>query len=118
MHYSKQKNQSGLALVSVLLVIFVLVAVTGRLTSSHNLVVSRHANTFEHNQALQYLFGAESMAKEALYNDYLTTGSKIDHLGEIWASNIMPFELDEGGFLEIHVNDPVSYTHLTLPTKA
>ena len=105
MPFNIRKNQSGLALVSVLLVIFVLVAVTGRLTSNHNIVVSRHANTFEHDQAIQYLFGAESMAKEALYNDYLTTGSKIDHLGEIWASNIMPFELDEGGFLEIHVND-------------
>jgi General secretion pathway protein K. len=51
------------------------------------------------------LFGAESMAKEALYSDYLTTGIKIDHLGEIWASNFLLLDLDEGGFLEIHVTD-------------
>ena len=99
------QKTSGVALVSVLLVVFVLVAVTGRLLSSHNLVVSRHVNAFEYNQALQYLLGAESMAKEALHSDYLTTGPKIDHLGEIWAKNIMPFELDEGGFLEIYIKD-------------
>ncbi len=105
MRSKQRRKNSGLALVSVLLVVFVLVAVTGRLLSNHNLVVSRHANTFEYNQALQYLLGAESMAKEVLYSDYLTTGSKIDHLEEIWAKNILPFELDEGGYLEIYVKD-------------
>ena len=105
MRSKRSRKSSGLALVSVLLVVFVLVAVTGRLLSNHNLVVSRHANAFEYNQALQYLLGAVSMAKEALHIDYLTTGSKIDHLDEIWAKNIMPFELDEGGYLEVYVKD-------------
>ena len=105
MRSKRSRKSSGLALVSVLLVVFVLVAVTGRLLSNHNLVVSRHANAFEYNQALQYLLGAESMAKEALHSDYLTTSSKIDHLDEIWAKNIMPFELDEGGYLEVYVKD-------------
>ena len=105
MRSKRSRKSSGLALVSVLLVVFVLVAVTGRLLSNHNLVISRHANAFEYNQALQYLLGAESMAKEALHSDYLTTSSKIDHLDEIWAKNIMPFELDEGGYLEVYVKD-------------
>ena len=96
----------------MLLIIFVLIAVTTRLLNGHNMMINRHSNTFEHNQALQYLLGAESMAKEALHSDFITTGANVDHLKEMWAEEIMPFELDEGGYLEAHVRDLNSCVNL------
>jgi len=99
------RQQQGVALVSVLLIVAILLAVASRLLASHNLVINAHQNTFEQNQALQYALGAETLARQALYQDFNTTGKDIDHSGEIWAQQTMPFELDEGGFLEAQLID-------------
>jgi len=98
-------SQRGVALVSVLLIVAILLAVTSRLMATHNLVINQHQNTFEQNQALQYAFGAETLARQALYVDFNTTGQDVDHMGELWAQQTMPFELDEGGFLEAQLRD-------------
>ncbi len=98
-------RQQGVALVSVLLIVAILLAVASRLLASHNLVINAHQNTFEQNQALQYALGAETLARQALYQDFNTTGKDIDHSGEIWAQQTMPFELDEGGYLEAQLID-------------
>lgn len=99
------RHQQGVALVSVLLIVAILLAVASRLLASHNLVINAHQNTFEQNQALQYALGAETLARQALYQDFNTTGKDIDHNGEIWAQQTMPFELDEGGYLEAQLID-------------
>ena len=49
-----QNKQKGVALISVLLVVAILVAVTTRLLAGHSLVVNHHQFTFEQDQALQY----------------------------------------------------------------
>lgn len=98
-------KQAGVALISVLLVVAILLAVTNRLLASHNLVINRHQNTFEQNQALQYALGAETLARQALYEDFTVSGKDSDHRGELWAQPLMPFELDEGGFLEAQLTD-------------
>lgn len=100
-----RRRQAGVALVSVLLIVAVLLAIASRLMASHNLVINRHQNTFEQNQALQYALGAETLARQALYEDFNTSGKDVDHRGELWAQQVMPFELDEGGFLEAQVTD-------------
>ncbi len=100
-----RKRQGGVALISVLLIVAILLAVASRLLATHNLVINQHQNTFEQNQALQYALGAETLARQALYQDFNTTGKDIDHAGEIWAQQTMPFELDEGGFLEAQLID-------------
>ncbi len=97
-------RQRGVALISVLLIVAILMAVASRLLSRHNLVISQHQNTFEQNQALHYALGAEALAMQALYEDHLTSPD-IDHLEEIWAQSVLPFELDEGGFLEAQITD-------------
>jgi len=103
---SRQRlRQSGVALVSVLLVVAILMAVASRLLASHNLVINQHQNTFEQNQALHYVLGAETLARQALYEDLTNSGKDSDHLGELWAQPTMPFELDEGGFLEAQLRD-------------
>ncbi len=100
--YSRQR---GVALVSVLLIVAILLAVVSRLMANHNLVINQHQNTFEQNQALHYALGAETLARQALYEDHQISGQEVDHLGEIWAQSTMPFELDEGGYLEAQLRD-------------
>ncbi len=100
--YSRQR---GVALVSVLLIVAILLAVVSRLMANHNLVINQHQNTFEQNQALHYALGAETLARQALYEDFSVSGVDVDHLGEIWAQSTMPFELDEGGYLEAQLRD-------------
>jgi general secretion pathway protein K len=103
--YRPRMRQAGVALVSVLLIVAILMAIASRLLASHNLVINQHQNTFEQNQALQYALGAETLAGQALYDDLTNSGKDSDHLGELWAQQVMPFELDEGGFLEAQLTD-------------
>ena len=73
--------------------------------ANHGLTISQNQNVFERGQALQYALGAETLARQALAEDVRQTGSETDHLGEFWAQPTMPFELDEGGFLEAQLTD-------------
>jgi len=98
-------KQQGVALVTVLLIVSILLAVASRLMAGHSIVINQHQNTFEQNQALQYALGAETLAKQALFEDFNTSGVGVDHLDEIWAQPVLPFELDEGGYLEAQVRD-------------
>ncbi|MEM7099847.1 MAG: type II secretion system minor pseudopilin GspK [Pseudomonadota bacterium] len=96
-------RQTGVALISVLLIVAILMAVASRLLANHNLVINQHQNTFEFDQALNYALGAEVLATQALLLD--AQESTSDHLEEIWAQDILPFELDEGGFIEAQMTD-------------
>ena len=99
------KRQRGVALISVLLIVAILVALSTQLLSNHNLVVSQQQNSFEQNQALQYAYGAEELARQLLFDDFSISGPGVDHLLEPWAQAVLPFELDEGGYLEAQVRD-------------
>ena len=94
-----------MALISVLLVVAVLLAVAANLMMRHSLVISQNQNAYHQNQALQYAFGAEALARQILFEDFSVGGSEVDHLGEIWATPVLPFELDEGGYLEAQIYD-------------
>ncbi|NKB97844.1 MAG: general secretion pathway protein GspK [Pseudomonadales bacterium] len=100
-----RRRETGVALISVLLIVAILLAVVGRLMANHGLSISQNQNVFEQNQALQYALGAESLARQALFEDFSQGGPDVDHLGEVWAQPVLPFELDEGGFLEAQVRD-------------
>ena len=98
-------KQRGVALISVLLIVAILVALSTQLLSNHNLVVSQHQNSFEQNQALQYAYGAEELARQLLFDDFSISGPGVDHLQETWAQAVLPFKLDGGGYLEAQVKD-------------
>jgi general secretion pathway protein K len=100
-----KSRESGVALISVLLIVAILVALCTQLLSSHNLVVSQHQNSFERNQALEYGFAAEELARQLLFDDFINSGVGVDHLQEAWAQPVFPFELDTGGFLEAQIKD-------------
>ena len=98
-------RQGGVALISVLLIVAILVALSTQLLSNHNLVVSQHQNSFEQNQALEYAYGAEELVRQLLFDDFSISGPGVDHLLETWAQPVLPFKLDEGGYLEAQVRD-------------
>jgi type II secretory pathway component PulK len=60
------RRQSGVALITVLLITAILVGLTTQILSSHHLVIAQHQNSFEQEQALQYAIGAEELARQAL----------------------------------------------------
>lgn len=95
----------GVALISVMLVVVILLAVVSRLLIGHNLTINQNQNVYAGNQALQYVLGAETLAREALLLDFENGGAEVDHLEELWAQDVLPFELDEGGYVEAQVRD-------------
>lgn len=102
---SLAKNQTGVALITVLLITAILVGLTTQILSSHHLVINQHQNSFEQDQALQYVLGAEELARQALYDDFVNSGPGVDHLEEFWAKPALPFDLDGVGFLQAYVVD-------------
>ena len=94
-----------MALISVLLIVAVLTAVIYQLLGRHGLGVAQSRNSLGVHQAMEYALGAESLVRQALYEDFSDTGPGIDTLAEPWAQAIPPFELDDEGFLEIQARD-------------
>ena len=94
-----------MALISVLLIVAVLTALVYQLLGRHGLGVAQSRNTLGVDQAMEYALGAESLARQVLYQDFSETGPGIDTLEEPWAQPIAPFELDDEGYLEIQARD-------------
>ncbi len=101
---SRRKVQ-GVALISVLLIVAILMAIAARLMANHSLTINQHQNVFAQNQALQYVLGAETLARQVLVEDFRTGGPEVDHFSELWAQDVLPLDLDEGGYMEAQVRD-------------
>ena len=98
-------GEEGVALISVLLIVAVLTAVVYQLLGRHSLSVAQSRNSLGFDQALSYALGAETLARQALYEDFSESGPGIDTLEEPWAQAIPPFEIEQEGFLEIQARD-------------
>jgi general secretion pathway protein K len=90
-------------LLSVLLVLALLSALTWKLMGKHSLVIAQARFTFTGDQALEYALGAEAFARQILYEEWTREPNK-DTLLEVWAQPTAPFEIDNG-FLEVQVRD-------------
>jgi general secretion pathway protein K len=90
-------------LLSVLLILAILSALTYQLVGRQSLLVAQARQTFAGDQALQYALGAETFARQVLRQEWEETGA-VDMLSEVWAQAIPPMEVDEG-FIEIQVTD-------------
>ena len=80
---TRRSEQQGVALISVILIVAILIAVASRLMTAQNITINQHQNTFEQNQALQYALGAETLARQALRLDFESGGNEVDHLEEL-----------------------------------
>ena len=98
-------KQGGVALITVLLITAILVGLTTQILSSHHLLINQHQNTFEGEQALQYVLGVEELARQALYDDAVNSGPDVDHLEELWMQPVVPFDLDGIGIMQAYILD-------------
>lgn len=100
-------KQRGVVLLSILLVVALLSAITIRLVSRHSLNVAQSSHSIGSDLTLGYALGAETFAKQLLYVDLTLTGKDVDDLTETWAQPLDPFPLEEynNAFMEIQLRD-------------
>ncbi len=94
---------SGVALVSVLLVVALASAFASQMISRQALTVAHARQVFDGAQAREYAFGAEAYARQLLFEDS-STDNTVDTLLEAWSLPTQPFEI-EGGRIELSVAD-------------
>ena len=94
---------SGVALVSVLLVVALASAFAAQMTSRQALTVAHARQVFDGAQARHYALGAEAFARQLLFEDW-STDHTMDTLVESWSLPVEPFEI-EGGRIELSIID-------------
>lgn len=94
----------GVVLLTTLLVLALLAALAWQMVGRHSLLIAQYRAAFAGDQALAYALGAETFARQILYQDLSQGGAQKDTLLEIWAQTVPPFEIDNG-FLEVQMRD-------------
>ncbi len=87
-------RQSGVALLTALLVVALATAAAVAMTTRQQLDMRRIGNLLHSEQAWAYVLGAESWARVVLARD--AKDNKVDNLSEDWATQV-PASLVEGG---------------------
>jgi general secretion pathway protein K len=86
-----QSRQSGLAIITVMLIIALMVTLLGFLVEQQHLLVRRISNQNIAEQGFQYASGVEAWAARVLHDD---VDRQTDYWGEDWARFGDPRELD------------------------
>ncbi|MCG6869896.1 MAG: type II secretion system minor pseudopilin GspK [Gammaproteobacteria bacterium] len=97
-----RKRQSGVALITALLVVSIATVASIEMISRQSLDIRRTANLIEGDQAWLYVDAAETWAKAILARDL--SENKTDSLGDTWAFDLPPIELP-GGYLVGNLED-------------
>ena len=99
------RNQNGVALISILLVVALVTALMYHLMTQQSFVVAQTRQVIRADQSLAYALGAEAYARQILFDDWNRPESRLlDTLTEPWAVPSMPFEI-EAGTLELSIED-------------
>ncbi len=106
---NKQHRQTGVALITVLLVVFLATIAATALSSVQQLTLRRSTLHLHLHQARLYTLGAEQWAMSILQRD--RRDNDTDHLGEDWAS-LPPALPVEGGSISGHLEDLQGRFHL------
>ncbi len=88
-------RQQGVALITVLLIISLVTIISVELSDKLQLETRRTENLINYEQALQYAYGAETLAITILQDD-IEDDPGLDHLGEIWATKGVIFPISNG----------------------
>lgn len=86
-----------------MLVVVVATVLAVQMTTEQQLAVTRVAAVFDNQQAREYAYGGEELARQILYEDFVETAGK-DHLLEAWASPELAFEFEDGE-VELRIED-------------
>ncbi len=95
-------NCRGVALITVLLVVFLATTVAATLMQTQQLAIRRSTLVLQNEQAQLYALGAESWASAILSRD--AEDSEIDDFGESWAQTPPALPVD-GGFIAGELSD-------------
>jgi general secretion pathway protein K len=87
-------GQKGVALITVMVIVAIVVVIAGGLLRDHQLDIRRAENVLHGNQAVYQMLGLETWAREVLVQD--RKDNRTDHLGEDWATILYPVEADGG----------------------
>ena len=101
----KHRDQRGVALISILLIVALVTALMYHLMTRQALVVAQTRQMVRADQSLAYALGAEAYARQILFDDWnRPEGRAIDTLTEPWAVPSVPFDI-EAGTLELSIED-------------
>lgn len=95
-------QQRGLALITVMLVVAVVASISVFLGLGQQIWLRQSGNIYDRSQAESVRRGAVNFATVVLEKD--ANDNQVDHLQEIWASQLPPFEVEHGA-VAISVED-------------
>lgn len=93
-----QQNQSGVALITMLMIFAIVTVMTADTTERMGLDI-RKTRFYIHNaQATEYAFGAEAIARQILFEDFENDAKTItnDHQAEDWNNVSVPVQFEHG----------------------
>lgn len=99
-----QHNQSGLALITAVLVVAIVATTAATLAFGEQIWFRQAQNSANRAQAESLRQGALSYAAILLTRDLALNNNNVDHLGEAWAQPIPPFPVEDG-MLAFQVSD-------------
>jgi general secretion pathway protein K len=97
------KKQNGFILLQVMLIFAILMVIVAQTQYKQRIQIQRTLNTLFLSQAQAYAESAEAIAQVGLTLDI--ENSETDHLYELWNTSEGMFPLDDGGLIEIELND-------------
>ena len=98
---NKTKNmQSGVALISVLLLVVIVSVLSISMTRNQNFAIHQVRNGYDFSQTNLYTLGGEELARLILWQDHQESEG-LDHLNEVWAEKDLYFEFENG---EVTIN--------------
>ncbi len=104
-----RRRQRGVALIVAMLVFALATTLVVAMSREFTLFVKRGSNSFLAGQLQAYLRGGEDLARMVLIQDAEEDESAgaggRDDLSELWAQQIPPYSLDDGGFLSGSLQD-------------
>ncbi|RPG50349.1 MAG: general secretion pathway protein GspK [Gammaproteobacteria bacterium TMED1] len=98
-----RKMESGVALISVLLLVVIVTVLSVSMIQNQNFATHQIRNSYDFTQTNLYALGGEELARQILWQDFQDSPG-IDHLNEEWAEKNLYFEF-EGGEITINIID-------------
>ena len=95
-----QHSQSGVALITALLIVSLVTVAAVAMASRQQLDIRRTANILQGDQAYIFALGGEAIAKQVLIKDK----AAIDEMEDDWAVEVPPMPF-KGGFLQFSMKD-------------
>lgn len=108
-----QNRQQGLAIITVLLIVALMVTLLGFLAEQQHLLIRRIGNQNIAEKGYQYALGVTAWAQRVLHED---EDRSIDYYGEDWAKFGKPPEVDQEGYDEFTLTPSSQLDEEELPT--